>query len=57
MGDLDPIRRAVQQLSRLPGVGEKTAMKFVQAYGSMEGLYENLDDLKGKMCTRVHNLC
>lgn len=30
------------------GVGEKTAIKFVKKYGSMENLYENLDDIKGK---------
>ncbi len=37
----------------VPGVGEKTAIKFLQAYGSMEGLYNNLDQLKGKMKEKV----
>ncbi len=37
----------------VPGVGEKTAIKFLQAYGSMEGLYDNLDELKGKMKEKV----
>jgi DNA polymerase-1 len=37
----------------VPGVGEKTAIKFLQAYGSMEGLYDNLDQLKGKMKEKV----
>lgn len=37
----------------IPGVGEKTAIKFVQDYGSMEGLYENTDKLKGKMKEKV----
>ena len=37
----------------VPGVGEKTAIKFLQAYGSMEGLYENVDQLKGKMKEKV----
>ena len=32
----------------VPGVGEKTAIKFLQAYGSMEGLYENVAELKGE---------
>ncbi len=31
-----------------PGIGEKTAKKLVGKYGSVEGIYENIDDLKGK---------
>jgi len=31
-----------------PGIGEKTAKKLIEAYGSIEGIYENIDDLKGK---------
>jgi DNA polymerase-1 len=31
-----------------PGIGEKTAIKLIGEYGSIENLYENLDDLKGK---------
>ncbi|MGI9552685.1 MAG: DNA polymerase I [Aurantibacter sp.] len=37
----------------LPGVGEKTAKKFLAAYGSMEGLLENTHELKGKMKEKV----
>ena len=37
----------------VPGVGEKTAIKFLQAYGSMEGLYEHVEELKGKMKEKV----
>lgn len=33
----------------LPGVGEKTAKKFVKEYGSMENLLANTHELKGKM--------
>lgn len=33
----------------LPGVGEKTAKKFIKAYGSMENLLANTHELKGKM--------
>ncbi len=33
----------------LPGVGEKTAKKFLTAYGSMENLLANTHELKGKM--------
>ncbi len=31
-----------------PGVGEKTAMKLIHEYGSIEKLYENLDNISGK---------
>ena len=37
----------------LPGVGEKTAKKFLAQYGTMENLLENTADLKGKMKEKV----
>ena len=37
----------------LPGVGEKTAKKFIKAYGSMEGLLANTHELKGKMKEKI----
>ncbi len=37
----------------LPGVGDKTAKKFIAAFGSMEGLLANTDQLKGKMKEKV----
>ncbi|WP_127845562.1 DNA polymerase I [Psychroflexus aestuariivivens] len=37
----------------LPGVGEKTAKKFLKQFGSMEALLENTDQLKGKMKEKV----
>ena len=37
----------------LPGVGEKTAKKFLKEFGSLEGLLENTDQLKGKMKEKV----
>ena len=30
------------------GIGEKTALKLLQEYGSLEGIYENIDSIKGK---------
>ncbi len=39
----------------LPGVGDKTAKKFIAAYGSMEGLLDHTDELKGKMKEKVEN--
>jgi len=37
----------------IPGVGEKTAIKFVQEFGSIENLLQNTDKLKGKMKEKV----
>ncbi|QDO92971.1 DNA polymerase I [Formosa sediminum] len=37
----------------LPGVGEKTAKKFLAQYGSMENLLANTHELKGKMKEKV----
>tara|TARA_B100000927_G_scaffold98366_2_gene79586 strand:- start:11279 stop:14044 length:2766 start_codon:yes stop_codon:yes gene_type:complete len=37
----------------IPGVGKKTAQKFLKEYKSMEGLFDNSDKLKGKMRDNV----
>ena len=41
----------------VPGVGEKTALKLVQKYGSIENLYKKIeegqDDLKGKQREKI----
>ncbi|WP_214846838.1 DNA polymerase I [Exiguobacterium sp. s193] len=37
----------------IPGIGEKTAIKLISAYGSVEGLYEHVEDLKGKQKEKV----
>ncbi len=44
---------AVDNIPGLPGVGDKTAKKFIAQYGNMETLLENTQDLKGKMKERV----
>ncbi len=44
---------SVDNIPGLPGVGEKTAKKFLKEYGSMEGLLENTHELKGKMKEKV----
>ena len=31
-----------------PGIGPKTAQKLIAEYGSIDGIYENIDQLKGK---------
>lgn len=32
----------------VPGIGEKTAIKLISQYGSIAGVYDNIEDLKGK---------
>ncbi|MFS4416370.1 DNA polymerase I [Maribacter sp. 2307ULW6-5] len=44
---------ASDNIPGLPGVGDKTAKKFIAQFGSMEGLLENTDQLKGKMREKV----
>lgn len=39
----------------IPGIGEKTSKKLVKEYGSLEGLLENTDKLKGKQKENVIN--
>lgn len=46
---------SVDNVPGIPGVGEKTAKKFIAQFGSLEGLYENLDQLKGKLKEKVAN--
>ena len=44
---------ASDNIPGLPGVGDKTARKFIAQFDSMEGLLENTDQLKGKMKEKV----
>ena len=44
---------ASDNIPGLPGVGDKTARKFIADYGSMEALLANTDKLKGKMKEKV----
>ena len=44
---------SVDNIPGLPGVGEKTAKKFLAEYGSMENLLANTADLKGKLKEKV----
>ena len=44
---------AVDNIPGLDGVGEKTAMKFLKEFGSIENLLENTHQLKGKLKEKV----
>ena len=44
---------AVDNIPGLPGVGEKTAKKFLKEYGSMENLLRNTDKIKGKLKEKI----
>ena len=44
---------AVDNIPGLPGVGEKTAKKFLAEYGSMESLLANTNQLKGKIKEKI----
>ncbi|RNC91891.1 MAG: DNA polymerase I [Allomuricauda sp.] len=44
---------ASDNIPGLPGVGDKTAKKFLAEFGSLEGLLANTDQLKGKMKEKV----
>ncbi|GMN12029.1 DNA polymerase I [Croceitalea sp. MTPC9] len=44
---------ASDNIPGLPGVGDKTAKKFLEQFGDMEGLLANTDQLKGKMKEKV----
>lgn len=44
---------AADNIPGLPGVGEKTAIKLVHEYGTVEGVIKNADKLKGKLQENV----
>ena len=37
------------------GIGEKTALKLLQEYGSLEGVYDNIAYIKGAVATKLIN--
>ncbi len=46
---------AVDNIPGIPGIGEKTAKKLVQEFGSLENLLANTNKLKGKQKENVEN--
>ena len=39
----------------IPGVGEKTAVKLLDSYGTLEGVLEHADEIKGKLGEKVRD--
>lgn len=46
---------AVDNIPGIPGIGEKTAVKLLKAYGTIEELLKNTHELKGKQKENVEN--
>ena len=55
--EVDPIRMidlkalmgdSSDNIPGVKGIGEKTAIKLLSQYGSLDGLYEHIDEIKGK---------
>ena len=44
---------SVDNIPGLPGVGDKTAKKFLKEYGSIENLLLNTDQIKGKLREKI----
>lgn len=46
---------ASDNIPGVKGIGEKTALKLLQEYGSLENIYENIDNIKGKVGEKLIN--
>lgn len=46
---------AVDNIPGIPGVGEKTAAKLLNEYGTLENVLENADKIKGALGEKVRN--
>lgn len=46
---------AVDNIPGIPGIGQKTAVKLLKEFGTVEGLIANVDKLKGKQRENVEN--
>lgn len=46
---------ASDNIPGVKGIGEKTAIKLLQQYGSLNGVYENIDNIKGAVHDKLVN--
>ena len=46
---------ASDNIPGVKGIGEKTAIKLLQEYGSLDGVYENIDNIKGSVHDKLVN--
>lgn len=46
---------ASDNIPGVKGIGEKTALKILQEYGSLEGVYDNIAYIKGAVATKLIN--
>ena len=46
---------ASDNIPGVKGVGEKTALKLLHQYDTVEGVYEHIDEIKGKMKEKLEN--
>lgn len=46
---------ASDNIPGIPGVGEKTALKLLESYGTMEGVLAHSDEIKGKLGEKVRD--
>ena len=44
---------ASDNIPGVKGIGEKTALKLLQEYGSLDGVYQNIDSIKGATHTKL----
>lgn len=46
---------ASDNIPGVSGIGEKTALNLLHEYGTLEGIYENIDKIKGKTKEKLEN--
>ena len=46
---------ASDNIPGVKGIGEKTALKLLQTYSSLDGIYENIDNISGKLKEKLIN--
>ena len=46
---------ASDNIPGVKGIGEKTAIKLLQEYGSLNGVYNNIDNIKGSLYNKLVN--